>query len=106
MALGNTQGTNNQLLLTSRQYLRGTMGCQAQSEIRALGTGLGMTYLLIAEKGSGQYFIQLTLLVPTAVVTEGQAFQIQQFAQRAFKHRFQGLDIGSSVAIDLVAGQA
>src|SRR3990167_1243494 len=106
MALGNTQGTNDQLLLTPRQYFCSTMGCQTQSEIRPLWACLGMANLLITVQGSGQHFVQLALLVPAAVITEDQTFQLQQFAQRAFENGFQGLDIGSAVTIDFVAGEA
>ncbi len=86
--LGDTQGTDNQFLLTSGQHLGGAMRPQTQAQIGTLRTSLGVANLLITEEGSGQHLTQLTLPVPAAVVTQSQSLQLDQLTQGTLKTGF------------------
>ncbi|CRM97914.1 hypothetical protein [Pseudomonas sp. 22 E 5] len=65
-----------------------------------------MPNLLIPLQGSGEHCTQFTLFVPTTVVAQRKALEIQQLTQGLFKDWFQGFDVGAAVFIYFVAGQA
>ncbi|MNN25371.1 hypothetical protein D3C81_1388430 [compost metagenome] len=106
MALGNSQCTNHQLLLATRKDLRGIMCTESQAQICTLRSGLGMPHLLISRKRRGEYFTEFSVLVPPAVVTQGQTLELDQVIQDSLKDRLQGFDVGAAVFIQLGAGQA
>ncbi|MNT80094.1 hypothetical protein D3C72_2195120 [compost metagenome] len=67
---------------------------------------LGVSDLLVAEEGSRQHFGQLPILVPATVVTECEPIEFNQVCERLLENRFQCLDVGPSILIDLITGQA
>ncbi|MCY1466470.1 hypothetical protein D9M71_847910 [compost metagenome] len=65
-----------------------------------------MPHLLISRKRRGEYFTEFSVLVPPAVVTQGQTLELDQVIQGSLKDRLQGFDVGAAVFIQLGAGQA
>ncbi len=64
-----------------------------------------MPQLQIPRQAVRQHLAQIALAVPAAVVTQGQAVELDQLGQHRGEFRFQALDIGLAKAIDLGTGQ-
>ena len=105
MPLGNAQGADYKLLLAPRENVSGIMRTQSQTQIGTLGARLGMPHLLVSNQRSGEYLAQFAILVPAAVVAQGQAIQLDQFLEDALKNRLQGHDVIASVFIYFRARQ-
>src|SRR5690606_15711872 len=62
-----------------------------------------MAQQLVALERGGQHLVERLLSIPAPVVTQLKPLKVAQRRERTFEHGFQSLDIGTPIAVYLVA---